>query len=96
MILRSRMLHCFYSSIESEISQQIDRFRLEELGEKLLQVIICTSCVLITCNLAGKESRCDKNLVDLCRHLVDLGASQQVIGSNCGRAVSFFNFLRLL
>uniref|UniRef100_A0A915B0L5 T-complex protein 11-like protein 1 n=1 Tax=Parascaris univalens TaxID=6257 RepID=A0A915B0L5_PARUN len=33
----------------------IDRFRLEELGEKLLQVIICTSCVLITCNLAGKE-----------------------------------------
>lgn len=34
---------------------QIDRFRLEELGEKLLQLIICTSCVLITCNLAGRE-----------------------------------------
>uniref|UniRef100_F1L0Q4 T-complex protein 11-like protein 1 n=1 Tax=Ascaris suum TaxID=6253 RepID=F1L0Q4_ASCSU len=33
----------------------IDRFRLEELGEKLLQLIICTSCVLITCNLAGRE-----------------------------------------
>ncbi|VDK19833.1 unnamed protein product [Anisakis simplex] len=33
----------------------VDRNRLEAIAEKVLQLIVCTSCVLITCNLAGKE-----------------------------------------
>ncbi|VDK69345.1 unnamed protein product [Litomosoides sigmodontis] len=34
---------------------KIDRLRLEALAVKYLQLIVCTSCVLVSCNLAGKD-----------------------------------------
>uniref|UniRef100_A0AAF5PWF6 T-complex protein 11 n=1 Tax=Wuchereria bancrofti TaxID=6293 RepID=A0AAF5PWF6_WUCBA len=34
---------------------KIDRLRLEAIATKYLQLIICTSCVLVSCNLAGKD-----------------------------------------
>ncbi|VIO93537.1 T-complex protein 11 containing protein [Brugia malayi] len=34
---------------------KIDRLRLESIATKYLQLIICTSCVLVSCNLAGKD-----------------------------------------
>ncbi|VDK66314.1 unnamed protein product [Onchocerca ochengi] len=34
---------------------KIDRLRLEAIAIKYLQLIICTSCVLVSCNLAGKD-----------------------------------------
>ncbi|KAL3994301.1 T-complex protein 11 family protein [Acanthocheilonema viteae] len=34
---------------------KIDRLRLEAIAMKYLQLIVCTSCVLVSCNLAGKD-----------------------------------------
>ncbi|KAM3719521.1 T-complex protein 11-like protein [Dirofilaria immitis] len=34
---------------------KIDRLRLENIAMKYLQLTICTSCVLVSCNLAGKD-----------------------------------------
>ncbi|EJD76432.1 hypothetical protein LOAG_16612 [Loa loa] len=34
---------------------KIDRSRLEAMAAKYLQLIICASCVLVSCNLAGKD-----------------------------------------
>lgn len=40
---------------KKQIVFQIDRLRLEALAVKYLQLILCTSCVLVSCNLAGKN-----------------------------------------
>uniref|UniRef100_A0A0R3S0H3 T-complex protein 11-like protein 1 n=1 Tax=Elaeophora elaphi TaxID=1147741 RepID=A0A0R3S0H3_9BILA len=34
---------------------KIDRLRLETIATKCVQLIVCTSCVLVSCNLAGKD-----------------------------------------
>uniref|UniRef100_A0A915PZI8 Uncharacterized protein n=1 Tax=Setaria digitata TaxID=48799 RepID=A0A915PZI8_9BILA len=34
---------------------KIDRFRLEALATNYLQLVVCVSCVLVSCSLAGKD-----------------------------------------
>ncbi|VDM41634.1 unnamed protein product [Toxocara canis] len=51
----STFMFSFMREVLFFIMFEMDRCRLEALSEKLLQLIVCTSCVLITCNMAGRE-----------------------------------------